>query len=87
MLLATAEVQVIDSNNIWIKCRAVLDSDSQSNFCTKAMFNRLGLSSKEINPTVMGINSASCNILCKCSSTIKSSSYDVQYNLDFIAIT
>lgn len=62
ILLATAIVHLVDQNNKLIKCRALLDSASQSNFCTKELFERLNLKGSRVNMPISGISQTACNI-------------------------
>ncbi|XP_065088347.1 uncharacterized protein LOC135709853 [Ochlerotatus camptorhynchus] len=56
VLLLTAVVHVLDKDNQPYPCRVLLDSDSQVNFVTEEMVNRLGLPKKPANVPIVGIN-------------------------------
>lgn len=55
-ILPTAVVHIFDINNTPIKCTALLDSGSQSNFITHKLFNRLGIPSTSVNLPIMGFS-------------------------------
>lgn len=63
ILLATATVYLLDKNKEFVKCRALLDSASQSNFCTADLFQQLGIPGKQVNFLVSGISETSCYAL------------------------
>ncbi|KAJ8950955.1 hypothetical protein NQ318_008396, partial [Aromia moschata] len=72
VLLSTAVISIFDSQNKPIKCRALLDSGSQSNFITQELFEKLNLPSTKVDIPVQGINSATVKISQKTLATFKS---------------
>lgn len=86
-LLCTAVVHIFDKQNNPIKCRALLDSGSQSNFITANLAKRLGLKTQKINLPVTGINQFSTTITCQISATMQSLYYDTyKKKLPFLVI-
>ena len=59
VLLPTAIVKIRDSNGNLIPCRAVLDSASQSNFCTEQLVKKLNLRARKCTTPLQGFNSVS----------------------------
>lgn len=86
ILLATTMVDVFDVNNRPVRCRALLDSGSQSNFCTKELFERLNIPSKKLNSSILGINNVRCNMYEKFNSKLKSINESFQSNVEFLVI-
>lgn len=80
ILLQTALVYILDSQGVKIKCRALLDSGSQSNFITTDLFNKLNIHAKHIDMAITGINSANVHISRQVQATIQSlhNSFKVQ---------
>ncbi|KAF2896640.1 hypothetical protein ILUMI_09534, partial [Ignelater luminosus] len=52
VLLATALIHIVDQDKNLVKCWALLDSASQSNFCTRKLYQRLKLSGTKVNMPV-----------------------------------
>lgn len=86
ILLATAIVHILDSDNRWTKCRALLDSASQSNFCSVNLLKKLNLKSESVNIPVIGINHSSCNILAKVKTPIKSLDNSFYSKIDCLVV-
>ena len=78
ILLSTALLYVEDKHGHVHKCRALLDSGSQSNFATNDFCKRLGLQTKEINFTISGVGQAMTNI--KETAFIKIQSCNNHFN-------
>lgn len=80
ILLQPALVYILDSQGVKIKCRALLDSGSQSNFITTDLFNKLNIHAKHIDMAITGINSANVHISRQVQATIQSlhNSFKVQ---------
>lgn len=72
VLLATAQVIVLDKNQKPHKCRAMLDCGSQSHFITTKLCRQLGLDQLPTNISVVGLNHVSSKIRFECQATIKS---------------
>lgn len=87
ILLATAYVNILDSNGRTVKCRALLDSASQSNFCSEELCNKLNLPRNKINMPVIGINNASCRVSSKIKTTIRSLNDAFQAKIEFLVIS
>ncbi|XP_071057548.1 uncharacterized protein [Onthophagus taurus] len=72
IILPTAIINVYNKHGEFVKCRALLDSGSQSNFCTKFLFDKFQLTGKDIAAPVSGISQSICNITCKTETIMKS---------------
>ncbi|XP_071051383.1 uncharacterized protein [Onthophagus taurus] len=86
IILPTAIINVYNKHGEFVKCRALLDSGSQSNFCTKFLFDKLQLTGKDIAAPVSGISQSICNITCKTETIIKSADCSYQNKLEFLVI-
>lgn len=86
ILLATAIVNIIDTNGKALKCRALLDSASQSNFCSEALYQKLNLPGCIVNVPVLGVGGASCNVSVKVKTTIKALNDSFQAKAEFLII-
>lgn len=86
VLLATAEIYILDAKKQPVKCRALLDSASQSNFLTTELFNRLNLEVIRINTSVTGINQTKCNISHKTKARIESRNHSYKAYLEFLVL-
>lgn len=71
-ILSTASIYIKDGHNKWCKCRALLDSGSQSNFITENLFSKIKLEHEKINIPVIGINKSTNSINKITKTTIKS---------------
>ncbi|KAJ8978748.1 hypothetical protein NQ317_015658 [Molorchus minor] len=69
-----------------IKCRALLDNGSQSNFMTRNFFNKLNVKSSKLNISVSGINQMSSPISDKVHCVIKSTHNNFTIDLNFLII-
>ncbi|KAB0804415.1 hypothetical protein PPYR_01385 [Photinus pyralis] len=78
VLLSTAEVFIDDRFGRPHKCRALLDSGSQSHLITQKLCNKLQLNLEEFSLHLKGINQASTNITQKATTNIKSKFYSFQ---------
>lgn len=56
VILSTAVVYIKNSDNKFVKCRALLDSVSQMNFISRDLTERLKLNKTEINVPVYGVS-------------------------------
>ncbi|XP_060536764.1 uncharacterized protein LOC132708412 [Cylas formicarius] len=86
VLLATAVIKVLDSDNKFISCRALLDSGSQSNFCTKEFFERLKLPGKRLDLSISGINGSPSNICCQVDTQLISTDNKYQASLPLLVV-
>lgn len=81
VLLSTAIIKVFNGKN-FIKCRALLDSGSQSNFITENLCKKLNLNLLKINHIVKGVGTALSNVNKQVNITIGSfqSAYEQEIN-------
>lgn len=86
IMLSTANILVQDSQGIWHKCRALLDSGSQPNFITSKMQRILKFSSSNISVPVMGVGSSSLNINQKITTSVKSIHNDFKADLTCLVL-
>lgn len=77
---------VFDKNGQIIKCRALLDSGSQSNFVTKSFFMKLNLEPFNINIPTSGISQNLVNITKKATIKFKSPHGNYSSQLQFLII-
>ncbi|KAJ8911762.1 hypothetical protein NQ315_008814 [Exocentrus adspersus] len=70
VLLATAMVNILDAEGKQIRCRALIDSGSQSHFMTKELVAKLKLKTIAIRLPVSGVNNVVSNISHKMMTTI-----------------
>lgn len=86
IVLATDDVFILDANKKPVKCRALLDSASQSNFLRLELFKRLNLTGTKVNTPVSGINQTACNISYKAQARIESRNHSYKASLEFLAL-
>ena len=86
ILLSTVQLCIYDAYDKPIKCRALLDSGSQSNFITSELCKRLKLQTLKVNLPITGINQASLNIQNKTNANIKSNDESFAARLSFLVI-
>lgn len=81
VLLSTAVIR-IKVNNVFTKCRVLLDSGSQSHFITEGLCQKLKLQPSKINHVVTGVGQTLTNINEKVTLTIMScySNFSVDIN-------
>ncbi|CAI6362986.1 unnamed protein product [Macrosiphum euphorbiae] len=72
VLLATAEVHIVNACGELVVCRALLDNGSQINILTEAMSQRLGLARTKINKSISGINEVVSRATYEVTASIKS---------------
>ncbi|KAJ8933312.1 hypothetical protein NQ318_011650, partial [Aromia moschata] len=72
VLLSTAVVYIYNNNNEPIKCRALLDSASMSNFITRSLFEKLGLRGNNTNIPIFGINNSMSRSSTRTNAKIQS---------------
>ncbi|XP_072395333.1 uncharacterized protein [Diabrotica undecimpunctata] len=72
VLLSTAIIHMVDNIGNMHKCRALLDSGSQSNFITRSLAEKLQLTGQKINIPVVGIGQGITNIKRSVKATIHS---------------
>ncbi|KAJ8947301.1 hypothetical protein NQ317_003027, partial [Molorchus minor] len=85
-LLCTAIVNINDKfgNNHY--CRAVLDSASESHFCTEELANKLQVNKFNINIAVSGINKSSSQLTHYTNLTIRSNTNNYQTSINCLII-
>lgn len=72
VLLSTAIIHVEGNDGKLIKCRAILDSGSQSSFMTEELSKQLGLKKSSINIAVVGINQTASAVNQRVQVKLKS---------------
>lgn len=72
VLLSTAVVFIRDIRGNFVKCRALLDSGSQTHFMTVNLSKQLGLKYSEVDVPITGIGMSQTNALRKVQTTIRS---------------
>jgi len=86
ILLSTAIVNAYDSHKNIVPCRVLLDSASQSNFVTSAMFKKLNLQSTKVDLPVVGINQTKTNIFNRTTISIASQHTGFKTKLNFFVL-
>jgi len=86
VLLSTASLLIHDLHGETYKCRALLDSGSQSNFITRQLCDKLKLKHKTINETIMGINDTPISAVQQVNAIIQSRTSAYQAKLPFLII-
>jgi len=86
VLLATAVVKIVSAVGIYMPCRSLLDSGSQSNFITTQMVNILGLRRSKINIPVCGINGSKNIIKYKVVASIQSTSGTYNTTIELLVV-
>nr|CAI5863527.1 unnamed protein product [Callosobruchus analis] len=79
VVLATTHVLVRDAHGNLVKCRALLDPGSMSNFVTKEFAKQLDLKITDVTIEVKGVNRTASQIFEKIEATI--SSIDHRYKI------
>lgn len=72
ILLATAQVSVVTPKGRNIIARVLLDSGSQSNFCTTNLWKASGVPQVPTKMSVIGISNAETEVTTRCTLKIKS---------------
>lgn len=86
VLLSTAIVQVKDSKNKWVNCRALLDSGSQVCLVTKAFRNRLNLKGTSTNTELEGLSRHRSLVQERIGVNMRSRTSEYKTNLDVLVI-
>ena len=86
VLLSTAEIYIANDNKDWVKCRALLDSGSQSNFITEKLYQKLNIRSDKIDIPVIGINGTKTSISKIINTNIGSVHNKFTARLSFLVI-
>lgn len=86
VLLATAEVHILNACGKLVVCRALLDNGSQINILTEAMAQRLGLARTKINKSITGINEVVSRAAYQVTASIKSRINNYSATLDMLVL-
>lgn len=87
VFLSTALIDILDNKNEPIRCRALLDSGSQSCFITNELANRLKLPFEEVNISITGTNAVNAAKIQKSvKSIIKSVTSSFEVELPFLVL-
>ncbi|KAJ8952278.1 hypothetical protein NQ318_007446, partial [Aromia moschata] len=86
VLLSTAVVYIYNNNNEPIKCRALLDSASMSNFITRSLFEKLGLRGNNTNIPIFGINNSMSRSSTRTNAKIQSLHHSYNTVLPFFVL-
>ncbi|MGH9701298.1 MAG: DUF1759 domain-containing protein, partial [Candidatus Acidiferrales bacterium] len=86
VLLGTAEIFIKDSTNNFLKCRALLDGGSQSNFITKNLAEKLQIKTNKSYLPIIGIGGNQTGINHNINTEVKSMHNNFQRNLTFLII-
>lgn len=72
ILLSTAQVQILQSNQRRTSARALLDSGSQASFITEEFCTRLNLPTRQQEVTIVGLGNSHCNLRKSVTLHLKS---------------
>ncbi|KYN30177.1 hypothetical protein ALC57_00365 [Trachymyrmex cornetzi] len=86
VLLSTARVYVFDINGRQHSCRVLLDPGSQSNLVTKALVDKLHLSSSVVNVPISGINQNKIHISQSITLVIQSRYNNKRFELNCLVL-
>jgi len=86
VLLSTAIVYIRDNLGKFHKARVLLDNDSQSNFITKATYQRLGLKLKTAKRTISCLNGTEIPITETVHTVIASTTTTFETNVNFLVV-
>uniref|UniRef100_A0A2S2PTX9 Integrase catalytic domain-containing protein n=1 Tax=Schizaphis graminum TaxID=13262 RepID=A0A2S2PTX9_SCHGA len=86
VLLATAEVHILNACGELVVCRALLDNGSQINILTEAMAQRLGLVKTKINKSITGINEVLSHAAYQVTASIKSRINNYSTTMDMLVL-
>ena len=85
VLLSTVLIEIKNNNKI-VKCRALLDSGSQSNFISEALCQELDLKCGKIRHAVKGIGETLSNINKKANVEIKSRNNNFKQSINCLVL-
>ncbi|XP_017763967.1 PREDICTED: uncharacterized protein LOC108553538 [Eufriesea mexicana] len=86
VLLSTAQIYIFDKDGIRHKCRALLDSASQSHFITNRLADLLQLRKREIRTPVSGLNNISTSTNYAVTATLQSRDTRFIANINLLTI-
>lgn len=86
VLLATAEINILNACGEPVLCRALLDSGSQSNFLTETIVQRLSKKKIKINKSIVGINGVINQASYQIKATVQSRVNTFSVNMDFLIL-
>ncbi|XP_015124395.1 uncharacterized protein LOC107046317 [Diachasma alloeum] len=84
--IITAVVNIMDSQQKPIQCRAILDTAAGSNFMTEALANKLRLSREKLAMRIEGLNDATTAANSLVSTTIQSRFTSFTKSLNFLTV-
>lgn len=85
-MLSTAVVHLLDRKGNKVDCRALLDPGSESSFITNSMCNKLGITLRSINHTIVGITQGSSHVSKIANVSIHSKFNAFAANLDCLVL-
>lgn len=85
-VLCTANIYVLDAEGNPVKCRALLDCGSQSNFMTHSLFKQLRLQGSNIHLPISGIHQTQISVSKRTTATIKSTFNNYKTILSFLIL-
>lgn len=86
ILLGTAVILVKDTNDQWHKCRALLDSGSQSNFIKESFLAKLKCETQQTQLSIFGVNQIQTDANLRATISIKSRFNNNVCTLKFISL-
>lgn len=86
IILSTAIVYLIGKDGTLHRCRALLDSGSQSNFICKSIVNKLNLNACDVNVPISGINQTTTYVSKQVHATVQSLHNNFQAKLTFLVL-
>lgn len=86
VLLGTAEMLIKTDTGDFIKCRALLDGGSQSNFMTKSLFKKLHIQADHVSFPIIGIGGSQTAINQSIQTEVKSLYSDFSQILSFLIL-
>ncbi|XP_055585018.1 uncharacterized protein LOC129737879 [Uranotaenia lowii] len=86
IILATAVVLVEDDTGKAFHARALLDSGSESNFMTERLCQRMKISRRRSNISVLGIGNANTTVTYQISAVVRSRTTSFVKNMEFLLL-
>ncbi|XP_050516051.1 uncharacterized protein LOC126890925 [Diabrotica virgifera virgifera] len=86
ILLSTANIYIQDKSGCFVKCRALLDSASQSNYMTYNCLTKLGLNKSNVDISTSGISKKLIRINHSTKAKIYSMNKSFHADLSFLAL-
>ncbi|XP_063989696.1 uncharacterized protein LOC135168980 [Diachasmimorpha longicaudata] len=85
-LMVTAKLKVLNNNNSFIDCRALLDTCSTTNFITESLAMSLGLPKKHFSTSVGALNTVTTTTKHIITATIRSRINDEERTITFLTV-